>query len=369
MKRQGRDERINARSMSSREYILTFLVCFVLSLSLLLIDQKLHAFFSLESRREFLTEMMPLFLFVGGYVLTASMILSLIFIGWRHLFLYRRIKILGDAARSLAAGDYAVRIPPQRKDGKKDEFEVLYEDFNEMAEKLEGKKILREDFLRGVSHEFRTPLSVISNYITILQSDTLPEEKRSEYLERIRLSSVQLSEMVGNVLQISRLENNRLKAVFCRFDLSEQLVMLILSYDQLLSEKSIELETDFEEGMFLYSDEKLLWTVWANLLSNAVKFTPEGGKISLHASVEEDGIKVTVEDNGCGIGQEDLPYIFEKFYQADVSHATRGNGLGLSLVKNILSLLGGRVEVSSKLSEGTTFVVFLPAERKGAPEG
>ncbi len=260
----------------------------------------------------------------------------------------------------MAAGDYSVRIPPQRKDGKKDEMEVLYEDFNSMAQQLGEKKILREDFLSNVSHEFKTPLSVINNYVTILQSGTLSEAESREYLERVRLSSLQLSDMVGNILQISRLENGKITAKKEDYDLSEQLAETVLGFDRKLTENEIDLEADWDDEIGIFSDPGLLQIVWNNLLSNAVKFTPRGGSVRIAAERDGSGARVSFSDSGCGIAEQDINRIFEKFYQADSSRRTKGNGLGLAMVKEILDLLGCRIEIQSRIGQGSVFTIWIP---------
>lgn len=359
-----RDPRINARSMSAKEYLLTLLVCNGLSAALIQIYATIHDGLLSSAPHQSIWQTPTLLLGVAGYVVFASVILSLIFVWWRRYILSCKIDVLSDAARRVTEGNYAVRIIPQRTDGRKDEFEVLYEDFNTMADQLEGKTILREDFLSNISHEFRTPLSVINNYITILQSDTLSEADRKMYMERIRLSSEQLSGMVGNVLQISRLENNKITAQYKTFDLSEQLVQTVLGFDQAMGEKRIELEADFDDGVMVHSDEGLLRLVWNNLMSNAVKFTPEGGTISVGIQQTDKDVRVTVRDNGCGISKEDQTRVFEKFYQADHSHSTQGNGLGLALVKNICGLLGCGIELTSKTGEGTFIAISIPLRKE-----
>ncbi len=355
-----KDPRITAETMSIREYLLTLLICNMLSAVLVRIYSVVHDRATGTSHNETIQEILPLIAVVGIYVIVSSLILSFIFVMWRRSIMQSRMDILRDAARRVAGGDYSIRIPPQRRDGYKDEFEVLYEDFNTMADKLSGKTILREDFLSNISHEFRTPLSVINNYITILQTDTLTPEQRQTYMERIRVSSDKLSEMVGNVLQISRLENNKIIASRHPFDLSEQLVQTILDHDQELNEKNIELETDFKDGIIVCSDEGLLRLVWNNLLSNSIKFTDGCGLIRLSVREKKDKTEVSVQDTGCGISEEDQKRIFEKFYQADCSHATKGNGLGLALVKDICVLLECEIRVRSVPGKGSTFTVSIP---------
>ena len=362
--RRPKDPRINASSISPKSYLFTFLFCNGLCAALVEIYTLLHASMSAFGQEETMAEAMAIALGIGGYVLFASTLLSMVILFWRRFVMLRKVEILNEAARKVSAGDYTVRIPPQRKDGKKDEFEVLYDDFNSMTERLGKKTVLREDFLSNISHEFKTPLSVINNYVTILQSGMLSEQESQEYMEKIRLASVQLSNLVGNILQISRLENWKVVVRRTSFDLSDLMARIILGFDQAMTEKKLHLETDLEEGLLLYSDEGLLGIVFSNLLSNAVKFTPGDGTIWISAAADGTSIRVSVRDSGCGISAEEKDRIFEKFYQADHSHSTKGNGLGLAMVKNILELLECGIDVQSEPGNGAEFILKIPAFRE-----
>ena len=140
---------------------------------------------------------------------------------------------------------------------------------------------------------------------------------------------------------------------------SEQLAGCLLQFEPAWEEKSLELECELAEDIRVEADPELLSLVWNNLLSNAVKFTPQGGKLSVKLTAEEDWALVTIADTGCGMSAETGRHIFEKFYQGDTAHATRGNGLGLALVKRVVDITGGVITVSSTLGKGSTFTVRL----------
>ena len=129
--------------------------------------------------------------------------------------------------------------------------------------------------------------------------------------------------------------------------------------------KGLEIDTDIEENIFVKSDPELLSLVWNNLFSNAIKFTDPGGSVSLRLKSEGAYAVVGVSDTGCGISQEVGKHIFEKFYQGDTSHATKGNGLGLALVKRVIDIAGGDIWVSSEIGKGSTFTVKLRRETGG----
>ena len=203
---------------------------------------------------------------------------------------------------------------------------------------------------------------MIQNYATILQSDDLTEAERKDCSRRIGEAAGRLSALVTNILQVNRLENQKIQPTRRPFNLSEALSRCILNYDTLLEEKRMELEVGLDQGLILCSDEDLLDMVWNNLLSNAVKFTPEGGTIRVRMYRQEDSAVVTVTDSGCGMDRETLRHIFDKFYQGDTSHATQGNGLGLALAKRIVDLLDGAISVQSIPGKGSEFAVTFSIE-------
>ena len=358
--KKRKDPRINASNLSAKSYLVILLLCNIFCATLIKVYSSIHVHMGGVSHKETFLEAAPVALAVGGYVFLVSVVTSLIMVCWKRHIVRTKFGVLSEAARKVASGNYAVRIQPQRHDGRKDEFEVLYEDFNTMADYRERKTILREDFLSNISHEFKTPLSVINNYVTILQSGILSVEESDEYLERVRVTSGQLSDMVGDILLIGRLENGKILPEMKNYDLSEQLVQTILSFDHKLAEKNISLATEWKDSIQIHSDAGLLQIVWNNLVSNAIKFTPEHGQISVSITEKGKTFQVSVKDNGCGIPEKDLGRIFEKFYQADHAHATQGNGLGLAMVQSIVNLLDCRIFVNSKINEGTEFVLSFP---------
>ena len=343
------DPRINARSMTFRNYLLIFL-------SMLLFCGSYAGLYFLQIQT---SGVIYTVLSMLTYVVVTSLVTCAFFALFRRYVIMRPVRRLCRAAQQVAEGDFSIRLSPMRRDGKKDEFEVLFEDFNTMAEELSSTEMLKNDFVSNVSHELKTPLAVIQNYATILQSDDLTEAERKEYSQRIGQAAGQLSTLVTNILQVNRLENQKIKPACRPFNLSEALSRCILNYDTLLEEKDIDLEVDLDQDLILNSDENLLDMVWNNLLSNAVKFTPAGGKVQVRMAEEGGQAAVSVADSGCGMAQETMKHIFDKFYQGDASHATQGNGLGLALAKRIVDLLDGTISVQSEPGKGSVFTVKL----------
>lgn len=277
-------------------------------------------------------------------------------------FILKPVEKLTDAAQKVAEGDFSVRLAPMRKDGKKDEFELLFEDFNTMVSELNSTEILKKDFISNVSHELKTPLAVIQNFSTMLQSDGLSEAERKEYASKISEATKGLSVLVTDILQLSRLENQKIVVNRKNYNLSEQLCRCIIGFEQVWESKNIEINTDLDVSIETYADESLLDIVWNNLLSNALKFTPERGTVEISSKTENGYAVVSVSDSGCGMTEHDLKHIFDKFYQADTSHATKGNGLGLALVYEIITLLKSEITVDSTPDKGSRFTVKIPLE-------
>ena len=280
----------------------------------------------------------------------------------------RPVKEIAAAAEKMAGGDFSVRVAPVSKFASDDKFNEIITSINKMAEELSGVETLRTDFIANVSHEMKTPLSVMQNYGTLLQMPDLSEEKRIEYAKAVSEASRRLADMMTNILKLSRLENQKIYPQGTRYDLGEQLCECLLQYENVWEGRGIEIETDIEEGVFVFADAELLSLVWNNLFSNAFKFTEKGGKVTLLLSADEKYATVKVKDTGCGMSSEVGKHIFEKFYQGDSSRATQGNGLGLALVKRVMDIVEGEIGVESAVGEGSTFTVKVKRDKNEVKE-
>ncbi|MDE6020548.1 MAG: HAMP domain-containing histidine kinase [Ruminococcus sp.] len=280
----------------------------------------------------------------------------------RKITVEKPLKEILKATDRITNGDFSARIEPTHKFGRKNEFDVIIENFNIMAEEISGTETLRTDFISNVSHELKTPLAVIQNYATMLQSPSLSEAQRIEYAKSMSVASQRLSALITNILKLNKLENQQIFPDTKSYNLSEQLCECLLSFENIWESKQLEIETDIDEDVLVHADEELLSLVWNNLFSNAVKFTDAGGKISVRLKTENEKCIVTVSDTGCGMSKETGAHIFEKFYQGDTSHASKGNGLGLALVKRVIDILKGEIMVESELGKGSTFTITLRSE-------
>ena len=286
----------------------------------------------------------------------------------RRFTVERPVKRITEASEKMMDGDFNVRIEPIAKIGTDDSFNDIIECINKMAEELSSVETLRADFIANVSHEMKTPLAVMQNYGTLLQTPDLPEEKRIEYAKAITDASRRLADMMTNILKLNRLENQQIYPNPTTFELGEQLCESLLQFEHTWEKKNIDIETDIEEGIFISADAELLSLVWNNLFSNAFKFTDEGGKVSLALTSDEEYATVKISDTGCGMTAEVGAHIFEKFYQGDTSRATQGNGLGLALVKRVVDIIQGEIAVESAVGVGTTFTIRIRREQNGLEE-
>ena len=267
---------------------------------------------------------------------------------------------LADATQQVAGGDFSVYVPTIHTADRLDYLDVMILDFNKMVEELGSVETLKTDFVSNVSHEMKTPIAVIKNYAELLQMKNASDGEKAEYARNIEEAAGHLSALISNILKLNKLENQRIDPEIESNDLCGQLEECILQYEEMWDEKELELEVDMEEKAVIQADPSLMELVWNNLLSNAIKFTEQGGKVTVRQATEAEYVEVSVSDTGCGMSKESIRHIFDKFYQGDTSHSKEGNGLGLALVKRILVLRNGDIQVVSQEGKGSTFTVKLP---------
>ena len=276
------------------------------------------------------------------------------------LFTYVLLNPLNEimrAADQVAKGDYSVRVKP-RGLGNLTE---LGEKFNYMTEELNSVETLRNDFVNNFSHEFKTPIVSIRGFAKMLQREDLTEEERQEYLNIIIKESERLSELSSNVLTISKLENQTRLPSVKTFNASEQLRLAVAMLDSKWLNQNVEFIFDGED-LYVSGNEEMLNQVWINLLDNAIKFSPKNSTIRIHTETCAKGARFLIYNQGEIIPPEKAPYIFDKFYQSDSSHSTQGNGIGLAIVRKIIALHQGQVQLLRSNETETVFEVILPIE-------
>lgn len=297
------------------------------------------------------------------YWIGVTAVVSLLTAWQKYVSFERPMRELSAATEQVAKGDFSVCLKPVRRFNKKDYVDHMFEDFNRMVEDLASIETMKNDFISNVSHEIKTPLAVIQNYITALQEDGLSDDKKRAYMETLFASTQRLTELVSNILKLSKLENQVIEVNVKPYNLSRQLSECILQYEVLLDKKQIEVEADIEEGVILEGDESIAELIWNNLLSNALKFTHAGGTIRIRQKTDDNGIYVEIQDTGCGMDEKTQKHLFDKFYQGDTSHATEGNGLGMALVKRSVEMLHGNIRIESQLGKGSSFQVEFPKKK------
>lgn len=262
---------------------------------------------------------------------------------------------LRKAMTEVSQGDFEKSL---ESDNRIDEIRELYKSFNIMTKELRATEVLQTDFVSNVSHEFKTPINAIEGYTMLLQGEELTEEQK-DYTEKILFNTHRISGLVGNILLLSKLENQNIPMKKVIYRLDEQIRQAILSLESKWVEKDIDFQVEMEDIQYK-GNEGLFMHVWMNLLDNAIKFSPAKGMISLVLKKEKDYVMFVIEDEGPGIEEEVKNRIFEKFYQADGSHQANGNGLGLPLVKRIVDCAGGVIQAENRKFGGSRFMIQLP---------
>lgn len=276
-------------------------------------------------------------------------------VGLSKIFVSPMMK-LGDAMRKVAGWDFTVRLDCTSK--IRDVREV-YGSFNTMVKELGNTETLQTDFVSNVSHEFKTPINAIEGYASLLQDSQLTDEQKNAYIDKIIFNTRRLSDLVGNILLLSKVNNQTISLKASTFRLDEQVRQSILALESKWEKKEIEFDIDLDEIEYT-GYENLLSHVWLNLIDNAVKFSPQNGQIRIRLKQLDGSVTFSIWDNGLPIPEADIDRIFNKFYQGDNSHASEGNGLGLALVRKIVAAAHGTINVTSSEDAGTEFVVALP---------
>ncbi len=270
-------------------------------------------------------------------------------------WIFKPINKLSAAMEQVSKGNFDVQLELGKHFS---EIEGIYENFNRMAKELKSTEILKTDFISNVSHEFKTPINAIEGYATLIQgADEISPEQHRLYADKILFNTGRLAKLVGNILLLSKVDNQSIAANVSSFRLDEQIRQAILQLEVEWTEKNVDFDVELDRVNFS-GPENLMLHIWVNLIGNAVKFSPHGGTVKIRLDDLKDELRFAVSDQGPGISEEAAEHIFDKFYQADSSHKQEGNGLGLALVKQITELVGGTVSVEN-LSEGCCFKVCL----------
>ena len=341
--RQEQQNRFSLRTRLTVYVTLEMLICVLIAYGL---DQLLNNVLELGWEVPLFVELLTICLLVG--ILVTSQLSK---------YFFNPIKKLRSAMDKVADGDFSVRL--EEKSTSREILEI-YTGFNLMAHELNSTEILQTDFVSNVSHEFKTPINAIEGYSTLLQGSEALRRSDREYVDKIMLNTQRLSSLVGSILLLSKLENQQIPTNQTEYRLDEQIRQSVVALETAWVQKNIELDAELDRISYL-GNESMMRHVWDNLISNAIKFSPQGGIVKLRLTKKARKLVVTVEDQGPGLSEEARKHIFDKFYQGDSSHKQEGNGLGLALVKRILSIEKGQISAENIPNGGCRFTVTLRA--------
>lgn len=261
----------------------------------------------------------------------------------------------------MAQGEYNIRI----KDKGYGEVEELADSFNILAVNLEetsrlaeGLEKTRREYVSNISHELRTPIaSLRAMSETLLDGLINEEQEKQRYYQIMLTESIRLQRLINDMLELSKLQSGNAYLKKSTVDISKLINLVYEKFSTIADDLGIELKLvdDVQNLPLTYTNSERIEQVLIILLDNAFKFTPEDGMVIISASMENGKVIISVEDTGKGISEEDVPYIFERFYKVDKSRNTQGTGLGLAIAKQIIEALDEKIFVTSKVGEGTKF--------------
>ena len=285
--------------------------------------------------------------FISIYYLTKSMV--------------KPLQQMSNATKQFAAGDFSYRIKVRGND----ELADLATAFNDMAEALDVLETSRRSFVSNVSHELKTPMTSIAGFIDGILDGTVPEEKRRYYLVIVSAEVRRLSRLVVSMLNMSKIESGDIEMKPSEYDLSDQMIHILLNFEQNITEKNIAIRgLDNLPHTQVVADSDMIYQAIYNLFDNAVKFTNENGYIEISMRDWGTSVEVTIKNSGNGIKEEEIAHLFERFYKVDKSRSldSKGAGLGLYIVKLMIEMHGGRVSADSDGVKTATFTFTLPKQ-------
>ncbi|APC46898.1 HAMP domain-containing protein [Virgibacillus halodenitrificans] len=297
--------------------------------------------------------------FFLAVLLILTLLFSFLLVLVSTRYIVNPIKNLTIATKKIAAGNYHLKLKVKRKD----EIGRLANDFSKMSRNLEQIEEKRQEFVSSVSHEIQSPLTSIQGFSKLIKEEELSKEERIHYLTIIEKESKRLSLLSKQLLTLSFLDSEKDINEGQKFDVAAQLRETIQTTEWQWREKNISIELDIS-SVYLKGDPRLLQQVWVNLVSNAIRYTDNNGKITLRTHEKKKEIDVVVEDTGIGITEENIPFLFDRFYKVDKARTRTedSTGLGLAIVKKIIELHDGTIMVESTLGEGSRFIVTLPID-------
>ena len=299
----------------------------------------------------------------NSFIGFATLIFSCVFLTGNIIFLLvaeiivKPITKLTNATKELSHGNFSVRV----NYAGNDEISRLNQGFNQMAVQLAKQEETRQKFISDISHEFQTPLTAIQGFANIFKEEELPREQRKKFADIILFNSKRLSNLSKNMLQLTMLENDDLKMEYQEYSIVQQIERVIEMNENSALIKNIEIVFDKQKkDVMIWGDQDKLEQVWINLLSNSIKYTNCGGLVTISIKKNQKTTDVSFEDTGIGMASDVTSNIFNRFYREDKARSIEGNGLGLSIVKSIVNLHDGSINVISEVDVGSVFKVSIP---------
>lgn len=315
----------------------------------------------IKGSRQVVSQMNQYLLYTTAFALAISLLLSWVV----STFHVRRIKRLQEATSLVAGGDYSVRIPTDNFD----EISDLANDFNQMVdqlrqsmEEIETLENRRRQFMADVSHELRTPLTTIRGIIEGMNNDMIPEDEKAKGLILASNETKRLIRLVNENLDYEKIRSNQITLYKQPIQLSELFEIIKEQLRDMAAEKNNHIEIQADPEIIVQADYDRLTQVLINITKNSIQFT-ENGTITLKSFSQDEDVMIEITDTGIGIDPSQIEEIWNRFYKAIVSRTTNPYGefgLGLSIVKQLIHLHGGTIEVTSKKNQGTTFHIILP---------
>ena len=273
----------------------------------------------------------------------------------------RPIREINKRVKTFAKGDFSSRVDSS-KHCKITEIQELADTFNDMAFHMEKAEDIRNNFISDVSHELRTPMTTIGGFVDGIMDGTIPPERQNEYLVIVKDEVSRLSSLVNSFLDVTRNENEKKEIELTNFDINEIIRRTVINFEKKIVSKEISVDIIFEtDPCYVKADSTLIKSVLNNLIENAIKFTDANGQIRIFVSIHQHEAVISVYNTGCGIGAEDKPFIFERFYKGDKSRSSnqKGTGIGLYIVKDIIGRHGKKISVNSVEGEFAEFTFTL----------
>lgn len=295
---------------------------------------------------------------IFGMSMVIVIIIVLIIVYFTTMKLTAPIKEIANVSREIGKGNFSVTLPSYNIQ----EFEELSNAFNDMAASLKNYDTMRNSFVANVSHELRTPMTSIGGFVDGLLDGTIPKEEEKHYLKIISSEVHRLTRLVRSMLNLAKIEAGELEPDMQYFSALEPIVDSLVTFENKLEEKHIEIRGLDVDRVMLYADSDLIHQVMYNLIENAIKFVNDGGYIEFSFTPVGYMTVISIKNSGDGLSEEELPLVFDRFYKTDKSRGldATGVGLGLNIVRSIIKLHNGKIMVRSVQGEYTEFVFTVP---------